>query len=86
MSKEFKKLDYPFLTKEDFDKNGGELGFLVRAFGNVSRDDFMGMKGVTIHSQIGDIFTAVATYEGLKELDECYHVTSIEYSRPGGSL
>lgn len=77
---EFKKVTYPFLKKEDFDK--GPLGFLVQT----RNGDPLNHNGVTIGSKIGTIFTARATYDGLKNLDNDPEVISIEYSRPGGMI
>lgn len=77
---EFKKVTHPFLTKDSFDN--GPLGFLIKTRnGNKPNHD-----GVKIQSQIGIIFTAQATYDGLKNLDNDPEVISIEYSRPGGMI
>lgn len=81
MANEFEKLDYPFLEEKDF--NGGELPFLFQVAAGEGAN-LEPIDGVIISSSIGDIFTAFATYEGLKELNEKPEVVRISYSRPGG--
>lgn len=71
---EFKKLNKFSIKKEDFDK--GPLPCLIRTHsGNKPI-----YNGVDIITQIGDIFSARASYEGLKSLDNDADVISIQIS------
>lgn len=82
MKKEFNKLTKGPLNKDDFDRNGGTLGFLVETFNPLSRVP----EGAKVHSTIGSICTVVADYDAVKELDRDPNVIRIEYSRPGGII
>ena len=80
VKEEFKKVSDPFLTEKDFDN--GPLPFLIQTHSGEKPNH----SGVEIISQIGDIFTARASYDGLKDLDNDADVKRIEYSRPGGMM
>ncbi len=82
MKKDFNKLTNGPLAKDDFDRNGGKLGFLVETFNPLAKVP----EGAKVHSTIGNICTVVADYDAVKELDQDPNVIRIEYSRPGGII
>lgn len=79
MKQEFRKAAC-IIDERSFD--GGKLPFLIRVSGDVS--DLS--PEVRLEKQLGPIWTARASYEGIKELERHPNVVSYDISRPVGRM